>query len=98
MSQASIEVPFATHESSSNDMAFFSPSVFDCAPGESGAADTVSVASADMSLASLPRKISVMTACSGSGIFELATTAVKDELNCGLSDGDPPFKVSCQES
>lgn len=50
MSQASIEVPFATHESSSNDMAFFSPSVFDCAPGESGAADTVSVASADMSV------------------------------------------------
>ena len=34
-----------------------------------------------------------MTACSGSGIFELATTAVKDELNCGLLDGDPPFKV-----
>ncbi|CAL1131063.1 unnamed protein product [Cladocopium goreaui] len=47
----------------------------------------------DVSVASLPRRISVMTACSGSGIFELATTAVKDELNCGLLDGDPPFKV-----
>ena len=52
----------------------------------------------DVSVASLPRRISVMTACSGSGIFELATTAVKDELNCGLLDGDPPFKVFCQES
>ena len=49
MSQASVEVPF-THDSSSTDMSFFSPSVFESAPGESGAADTVSVASADMSV------------------------------------------------
>ena len=44
-----MEVPF-THDSSSTDMAFFSPSVFESAPGESGAADTVSVASADISV------------------------------------------------
>ena len=50
MSQASVEVPFTTQDSSSADMAFFSPSVFESAPGESGAADTVSVASADMSV------------------------------------------------
>ena len=49
VSQASVEVPF-THDSSSTDMAFFSPSVFESAPGESGAADTVSVASADISV------------------------------------------------
>lgn len=49
VSQASIEVPM-THDSSSTDMAFFSPSVFESAPDESGAADTVSVASADMSV------------------------------------------------
>ena len=52
----------------------------------------------DVSMASLPRKISVMTACSGSGIFELAATAVKDELNRGLLDSDPPFKVTYRES
>lgn len=49
MSQSSVEIPF-THDSSSTDMAFFSPSVFESASGESGAADTVSVASADISV------------------------------------------------
>ena len=50
MSQASVEVPFTTRDSSNADMAFFSPSVFESVPGESGAADTVSVASADISV------------------------------------------------
>ena len=45
-----MEVPFTTQESSSADMAFFSPSIFESAPGESGAADTASVASADVSV------------------------------------------------
>ncbi|KAL9951420.1 hypothetical protein ACROYT_G044079 [Oculina patagonica] len=50
VSQASVEVPFTPQDGSSADMAFFSPSVFDSAPGESGAADTTSVASADISV------------------------------------------------
>lgn len=49
MSQASIE-PFTTLDNSSADMSFFSPSVFESAPGESGAADTTSLASADISV------------------------------------------------
>ena len=52
MSQASIpDSPFPARDNSSADMAFFSPSVFDTAPSESGMADTVSVASsADISM------------------------------------------------
>lgn len=50
MSQASVEVSATTPDSSSADMTFFSSSVFESAPGESGAADTVSVASADISV------------------------------------------------
>lgn len=50
MSQASVEVPFTTQDSSGADMTFFSPSVFESTPGESGAADTVSVASADIAV------------------------------------------------
>ena len=50
MSQASVEVPLTFHDSSSANMAFFSPSVFESVPAESGAADTVSVASADISV------------------------------------------------
>ncbi|KAJ7328227.1 Dab1p [Desmophyllum pertusum] len=49
VSQASIE-PFTTLDNSSADMSFFSPSVFESAPGESGAADTTSLASADISV------------------------------------------------
>ena len=52
MSQASIpDSPFPACDSSSADMAFFSPSVFDTAPSDSGMTDTVSVASsADISM------------------------------------------------
>ena len=52
VSQASIpDSPFPPQDSSSTDMNFFGPSVFDTAPSESGAADTVSVASsADVSM------------------------------------------------
>ena len=52
MSQASIpDSPFPAHDNSSADLAFFSSSVFDTAPSESGMADTVSVASsADVSM------------------------------------------------
>lgn len=45
-----MEVPFTSQDTSSADMAFFSPSVFDSTPGESGATDTASVASADISV------------------------------------------------
>lgn len=50
VSQVSVESPFPAHDGTSADLAFFGSSVFDHAVGESGAADTVSVASADMSV------------------------------------------------
>ena len=50
VSQVSMESPFPAHDGTSADLAFFSSSVFDHAAGESGAADTVSVASADISV------------------------------------------------
>ena len=35
----------------------------------------------DLTLASLPKKIGIMTACSGSGIFEFAATALFNCIN-----------------
>ena len=35
----------------------------------------------DLTFKSLPRRIGLMTACSGSGIFELSAKAVADQLN-----------------
>ena len=48
----------------------------------------------DITFKSLPKKFGVMTACSGSGVFELAAVALKEQLNTQvLAKTEAPFKA-----
>ena len=55
----------------------------------------------DLTLASLPKKIGIMTACSGSGIFEFATAALFNCINntfCAKKGSEKRFTAAWHDT